>query len=161
MKNGKAQITFLACCNYSDKEKYPWMVIAHARRPHPFGRQSGQGLGIDYYFNGKPWMAKDLFFFWLERFNSFIAVKPERKVFLLLDNCSAHGGPDGHPVLSNVKFYFLPPNTTSHIEPMHASFSASVKGKFWSRLLFRALDNIDALSKSIYKVDVLTAMRRV
>lgn len=161
LKKDKSRITCLACCNFSGTEKYPLMIIGHARRPRPFGKQSGKALGFDYYFNSKAWMTRELFFSWLERFNAYVSMTSGRRVLLLLDNCSAHGGPDVHPVLSNVELFFLPPNTTSHIQPMDAGIIAAVKAKFRRRLLFRTFDNIDTAAKAIYNLDILTAMRWV
>ena len=54
---------------------------------------------------------------------------------------------------------FLPPNTTSKLQPLDAGVIAYVKAMYRRRLLFRVFDNIDAGRKSIYHVDILTAMR--
>lgn len=54
---------------------------------------------------------------------------------------------------------FLPPRTTSRIQPCHAGIIACVKSIYKKRLLKRVLDNIDSDSEDIYETDVLTALQ--
>lgn len=70
-------------------------------------------------------------------------------MLLLLDRYSAHGGSNIHPVLSNVKLFFLPLNKTSHIQPVDAGIIAAVKAKLRRKLLFKNSDNIDTAAKAI------------
>ena len=65
---------------------------------------------------------------WLRWFDNLMA---GRKVLLLLDNFSGHelgvekvGGLDG---LCNVKIHWLPPNTTSHWQPLDQGIIALFK----------------------------------
>ena len=78
---------------------------------------------------------------------------------MLIDNSSAYGIADSLPPLRNVRVKFLPPNKTSRVQPLDAGIIAWVKAKYKRRLLFRVFDNIDMGKKSIYNVDILTAMR--
>lgn len=48
-------------------------------------------------------MTTALFFGWLKSFQDYFAISPDRKVVLLIDNCSAHGRADNLPTLPNVK----------------------------------------------------------
>lgn len=66
-------------------------------------------------------------FQWLKRFNAVIPSTPGRKVGLLFDICSAHGTASNLPSLSNVEMIFLPPNTTSNIQPMDAGIIAAME----------------------------------
>lgn len=104
-------------------------------------------------------MKTSLFFGWLERFQAYISKTPGRRALLLIDNCSAHGTVESLPSLSNVRVVFLPPNCTSKIQPMDAGIIAALKLRYKRMHMERALDNLDAEVKNIYKVDVLTAMR--
>lgn len=158
-KKEKSRLTFLACCNSDGSEKMPLMIIGHAERPRPFGRKYGRDLGFDYHFNKKAWMNTNLFFEWLRRLDRYIGMESGRKILLLIDNCSAHGKEETMPHLDNVRVLFLPPNTTSKVQPLDAGIIAWVKNKYRTRLLLRVFDNIDMGRKSIYNVDVLTAMR--
>lgn len=158
-KKEKTRITFLACCNADGTEKMPLMIIGSALNPRAFKKKSGQELGFDYHANKKAWMNAPLFFSWLQRLDQFIGRQEGRKILLLIDNCSAHGTADSLPPLRNVRVQFLPPNTTSRVQPLDAGIIAWVKAKYKRRLLFRVFDNIDMGKKSIYNVDILTAMR--
>lgn len=61
--------------------------------------------------------------------------------------------------MQNVRVEFLPPNTTSRVQPLDAGIIAWVKAKYKRRLLLRVFENLEALSKNVYSVDVLTAIR--
>lgn len=158
-KKEKTRITLLACCNNDGSERMPLMIIGTAVRPRPFKGKFGSELGFDYHANRKAWMTKELFFAWLKRLDLYIGRTPGRKILLLLDNCSAHGKKEEMPPLHNVRVEFLPPNTTSMVQPMDAGIIAWVKAKYKRRLLFRVFENIEMGKKSIYNVDILTAIR--
>lgn len=158
-KKDKTRLTFLACCNADGSEKIKLMAIGSALNPRAFKKKSGQELGFDYHANKKAWMNTPLFFAWLVRFDNCIGRTVGRRVLLLVDNCSAHGKKDTLPPLRNVRVEFLPPNTTSKVQPLDAGVIAWVKAKYKRRLLFRVFDNIDMGRKCIYNVDVLCALR--
>ena len=158
-KKEKNRLTFLACCNKDGSEKMPLMVIGNAERPRAFKKHTGQQLGLDYHFNRKAWMTQDLFFEWLSRLDRYIGDTQGRKILLLVDNCSAHGKKHNVPDLQNVRVEFLPPNTTRKVQPLDAGVIAWVKGQYKRRLLLRVFENLEANSKNIYSVDVLTAIR--
>lgn len=158
-KKEKTRLTFLACCNNDGSERLKLMVIGTALKPRAFQKKSGQEYGFDYHANKKAWMTKELFFAWLKRFDEYVARKPGRKILLLLDNCSAHGKEEDMPPLQNIRVIFLPPNTTSKIQPLDAGIIAWVKRRYRRRLLFRVFENIECGKKSIYNVDILTAIR--
>lgn len=52
----------------------------------------------------------------------------------------------------------FPPNTTSKFQLLAAGIISWDKTKYRRRLLFRIFDNIDSDRKSIYNVDILTAV---
>ena len=101
--------------------------------------------GFDYHANRKSWMTTELFVSWLYRFSSFISrSNPQRRVILLLDNCSAHGSAESLPNLSNVDYQFLRPNTTSKLQPLDAGIIAALKTRYREKQYDHALDCIDA-----------------
>lgn len=161
LKKEKSRITFLACCNANGEEKFPLMVIGNSQKPRVFRGKSGRELGFDYWSNKRAWMTKELFFDWLRRLDNYVAHTRGRKILLLVDNCTAHGVSGGLPELEHVTVHFLPPNATSHIQPLDAGIIATLKAKYRRRVMFRIFDNIDVGAKSVYNVDVLTAMRWV
>lgn len=104
-------------------------------------------------------MNMDLFHEWLKRFDLYVGRSQCRKILLLIDSCSAHGTPKTLPSLHNVRIEFLPPNTTSEVQVLDAGKRAWLKATYKRRLLFRFLKNIDMGRKSIYIVEILTAIR--
>ena len=58
-------------------------------------------------------MTKLIFEEWMIKLNNDFK-KENRKVLMLLDNCSSHVDLE----LSNIEIFFFPPNTTSIIQPL-------------------------------------------
>ncbi|XP_070182988.1 tigger transposable element-derived protein 6-like [Littorina saxatilis] len=81
-----------------------------------------------------------------------------RRILMLVDNCSARP-----PVtLSNVKLHFLPPNTTSKLQPCDAGIIQTVKAHYRKRLLRHILVNMDEASSATElakTVNILHAIR--
>lgn len=104
-----------------------------------------------------------IFHDWLRRFDSYISRTPNRNLALLIENCNAHGTLEKLPSLQSVYVFFLQPNTTFKIQPMGAGAIDSLKLRYITFQIDRALDCIDEIEKSrnVYKVDVITAMREL
>ena len=62
-----------------------------------------------------------------------------RKVLLIMDNAPSHG----HPELSHVKIHFLPPTTTSHLQPLDAGIIQCFKGHYRRSHLRHIVDLMD------------------
>ena len=81
---------------------------------------------MTYRNNSKAWMLSTLFQEWLQDFDYQVSQKyGGQRVLLLLDNCSSHK--IENIVLSYVDVYFLPPNTTSKLQPMDAGIIMAFK----------------------------------
>lgn len=79
--------------------------------------------------------------------------KSIKKVLLLVDNCPAH------PNVANlsIKLVFLPPNTTSVLQPMDQGVIRSLKSKFRTSLIFKATRDIELKNESsITLIDAIT-----
>ena len=61
--------------------------------------------------------------------------------------------------LGSIRFELFPTNTTSQTQPLDGGIISWVKAMYLRRLLFRVFDNIDAERKSMYNVDIFTAIR--
>jgi hypothetical protein len=71
-------------------------------------------------------MVKDIFVPFFEHLNDKMA-RRNRKIVVLMDNAACH---DSSLVLSNVKLLFLPPNTTSLLQPLDAGIIANLKAQY-------------------------------
>ena len=147
------------CANSSGTEKFPLFFIGSARRPCCFQKKTGEQLGFEYAHNKKAWMMMDLLFKWLLRLDSYINGTARRKVLLLLDNFSGHGRPERLPDLCFVHVEFLPPNTTSKLQPMDAGIINCLKRRYRTAQYNRALDVLEDGGENIYNIDQLTAMK--
>lgn len=116
-------------------------------------------LGVNHHANKRAWMTKELFFWWLERLDSYIRRIFGRKILLLVENCSTHGKKENFPPLQNVCVKFLPPDTTRKMQPLDAGIIAWVKTRYKRRVLFSVFENLDVEKKSINNVDILTDLR--
>ena len=110
-KNSKIRLTSLAAANMIG-EKLPMFVIGKSQKPRRF--KHIKSLSCRYFAQKKSWMNSELFEEWVreqdEKFEN-----EGRKVALIIDNCPAHLLIEN---LKSVALYFLPPNTTSALQPM-------------------------------------------
>lgn len=155
------RITILFCCNADGMEKAELMVIGTTCNPRSFGKQTGHDLGFNYRANSGAYMTSALFFEWLVRFDAHIARTPGRRVALLIDSCSAHGTTDTVPALTNVDIFFIPPNTKTTVQPCNAGIISTLKVRYRTVQLDRAMDLVDEDQTDIYRIEILTAMRAV
>ena len=82
--------------------------------------------------------------------------KIEFKILLISDNCSSH--PDLSHVNKNVKFLFLPPNTTSLIQPMDQGVIATAKAIYKKITFQKAHETHETLADFLKDYDVLQAV---
>ena len=81
---------------------------------------------MTYQNNAKAWMLITIFQEWLREFDRQVALKHGgQRVLLLLDNCKSHKVEN--LALPHVEVQFLPPNTTSKIQPIDAGIIMSFK----------------------------------
>ena len=74
---------------------------------------------------------------------------------LIIDNCKAHPEIKG---LTNIALEFLPPNTTSVLQPMDQGIIRSLKAHYRSSLVKKVIDCIDN-NEPMPKINVLDAMQ--
>ncbi|KAG7165927.1 Tigger transposable element-derived protein 1-like 22 [Homarus americanus] len=134
-KMQKERITVLFTTNASGTCKLKLSVIHTARKPHAYKSMDMTKLNVHWLTARKAWMFSTLSLSWFD--DCFV---PDVKKFceqqnvpfnilLLLDNAPGHSPLllDRHP---NVKVVFLPPNTTSLIQPMDQELICNVKAAF-------------------------------
>ena len=85
-------------------------------------------------------MCGDVFKEWLKSLNMEMRCK-NKKILLLIDNTGPHGR--GPSTLTNVMVKYLPPSTTSHLQPLDAGIIASFKAHYRKLLLYHFIDQYD------------------
>ncbi|POM60260.1 hypothetical protein PHPALM_30901 [Phytophthora palmivora] len=105
----------------------------------------------------KRWMTGLIFREWLLNLDRNMRAA-NRHVLLVIDNASCHSM--GDVVCTNIRVEFLPPNTTTFLQPIIALFKREYRRKqlIWA---YDKLKNADhtSIKKGIYSVDQLQAMR--
>jgi hypothetical protein len=150
-KQSKERITVVVCCNGDGTDKLPLWIIGKYKNPRCFKNINQVNLGCQYRNNSKAWMTQILFLEWLKAFDLHMV---GRNVLLIMDNCSAHMSLAtlGSTInLRNTKVLYLPPNTTSKIQPCDAGIIRNFKGYYrrrFNRLLLQRLeDNVTDAEK--------------
>ena len=110
-KNSKNRITGLVGSN-AVGDKLPLLIIGKSKKPRCF--KNVKSLPCNYRNQKKSWMDCTIFSDWLLNLDAEMARK-KRKIPMLVDNCPAH--PEV-PDLKAIELIFLPPNTTSKLQPM-------------------------------------------
>lgn len=146
-------MTLALCTNAdgTDKKIKPF-VIGKSPNPRCFKNVKRNKLGITYGASKKAWMTIVLFQSWLKEFDKKMA---GRKVILLLDNAKCHSSSNLN--LRNTTIHYLPPNTTSRIQPMDAGIIMSFKRRYRSYFIKWLLDQYESGKDD--KLNVLNAIK--
>ena len=144
LKKDKARFTVVGCANMAGTDKLPLWVIGKFEKPRALKGVNRDSLGCIYEHSPKAWMTGNLFIKWLEWFDKHIEVtRPGRKVILLLDNASTHTV--GHGLeLKAVTLRFLPPNTTSVLQPLDQGIIRSLKAHYRKNYYLEILARMEA-----------------
>ena len=103
---------------------------------------------------------------WITAFDRDMRLQ-KRKVLLVGDNCAAHLK-DSSNHLHNVKLVFLPPNTTSLIQPCDMGIIRSIKHNYRKNMVSRIISEIDdagselsatTLAKAVTLLDAVHMLR--
>ena len=152
-KKDNTRISIGLCCNMDGSSKEDPVIINKSQKPRCFKGHDIAKLPIKFYANKKAWMTSMIFTDWLKQFNLKMC---GRSVLLLVDNASAHVTIQ----LSNVKVYFLPPNTTSHLQPLDAGVVKSFKSHYRRSFLKWTLAQIESKT-DLKNMDFLTCISYV
>ena len=98
-------------------------VIRKSVKPRGF-----KTLPCRYRAQHKSWMSGELFEDWVHALDRKFVVS-KRKIAVIIDNCTAHPHVE---YLKWVELIFLPPNTTSHTQPMDQGIIRVLKAKYRS-----------------------------
>jgi hypothetical protein len=117
----KERVTLLLACNMDGSEKLEPLTIGKSKQPRCF--KNVKRLPVAYEANKNAWMTGDIWKEWLKKLDRQIRSK-KRQIVMLCDNCAAH---NSDVKLTNIKLVFMPPNTTSLIQPMDQGIIANFK----------------------------------
>ena len=142
-KNSKQRVTVAFLVNAAgDKEDA--VVIWKSENPRCFRGVAKDSLPVKYFHQKKGWMTGEILDTVLTTFNRKMTIK-KRSVLLLMDSAGCH---PQHlkEKYSNVKILFLPPNTTSRLQPFDLDIIQNFKVHYRRLLLCFVLAKIDSCS---------------
>jgi hypothetical protein len=148
----------VVCCNADGSDKLPFLVIGKYENPRCFKNVNQDSFGCKYRSNPKAWMTQVIFLEWLKGFDARMA---GRNVLLIMDNCSAH-----IPLMQlayvvtfrNTTVFYLPPNTTSKIQPCDVRIIRSFKVYYRRRFNCLLIQRLQDKVADPEQIDVLKAM---
>ena len=132
-KRAKDRLTAAVCCNMTSTKKCPLFMIGKSQNPRCF--KNVKSLPVTYKANKRAWITGELFEEWVVAFDRKMK-RQKRKVLLFVDNCPAHTDVDN---LSATKLVFLPPNTTSVLQPRDQGIIYAFKQQYRKRLVRHVL----------------------
>ncbi|XP_040358278.1 tigger transposable element-derived protein 6 [Ixodes scapularis] len=151
-KSSKERLTVLLCCNEDGSEMMkPW-VIGKFRNPRCL--KNLRRMPCHYRNNTRAWMTSALFEEFLRYLDSRMGSQ-NRKALLFIDNCPAH--PKELSFLRNVRVEYLPPNATSHLQPLDAGIIKNVKHFYRKWIVRRSLAMVER-GDAPTKLSILDAM---
>jgi len=140
-KKSKDRITVLLTCSADGEKMDPW-VIGKSRQPRCF-----QGV-VKERNSTKAWMVSSIWRQFLTWFDNQV----KKESVLLIDNCPAHDLPEDL-ILRRTRVFFLPPNTTSILQPCVAGVIKTTKALYRKELVRAQLQSLDE-GKGVFQPDV-------
>ena len=131
------RVTVLCCTNMAGTDKKIILIIGKSANPRCFKGIQRDALPVTYFANRNAWMTAAIFTEWLSGWNDEL-VASGREVLLFIDNCSAH---PSNCNFSNINLQFLPPNTTSILQPLDMGIittSMFVTERSWWDIFYRS-----------------------
>ena len=109
-KHSKIRLTGLAAGN-AYGERLPMFVIGKANKPRCF--KGVRNLPCCYHVQRKSWMTVELFEEWVRQLDQKFSAA-NRKIALIIDNCTAHPHVEQ---LNSIELIFLPPTPHPILRP--------------------------------------------
>ena len=157
-KKMKERVSLLACANSTGTHRLPILLIGKSQKPRCFKHVNMDSLPVNYSAQKTTWMTSSIFTDWFKTVfvpkvtSHLLAKNLPMKAVLLVDNCPAH--PPNLEVVSENVFItcrFLPPNTTSYLQPMDQG-PLEVMKRHYRKNLIRKLISDDTSNLSLTEV---------
>ena len=145
-KKSKVRLTGMAAAS-AVGEKLPMFVIWKSKNPHCF--KNVKHLPFEYKSQKKSWMNSEIFEEWVCKLDRKFRAD-DRNIALIIDNCPAHPSISN---LTNVQLVFLPPYTTSILQPMDQGVICSLKAHYRGRVvrfLCRVLEKKNLVQRFLF-----------
>lgn len=133
-KTSKDRLTLLFICNATGDYKKV-IVIGKQKNPRCF---KNKVLPLKYYSQNNAWMNSDIWEKILVALNQEM-LNQSRHIIFFVDNASCH---KVDLILSNIKMEFLPPNTTSLIQPLDQGIIHSFKSYYRQNIVCNRLHTL-------------------
>jgi DDE superfamily endonuclease len=128
IKKAKDRITIMLATNSTGTIKLPPVFIHKYQTPRCLKNIDKTTLPVWYYWNSSSWMQTSIFSRWIYHINN-IMISKNKKIILLLDNATSHNLENNN--FSNIKLYYLPPNTTAYLQPCDQGIIRSFKVSYF------------------------------
>ncbi|KAJ8897154.1 hypothetical protein PR048_002500 [Dryococelus australis] len=151
-KQSKERLTMLVGANMDGTEKLPLLEIGKPRKPQCFSNT--KTFPCKYINNKSAWMTSAIFEGYVRALDAKMVCN-NRKILLFMDHCPAR------PVISNlrnIKIEFLPPNSTSVLQPMDQGVIKILKHQFHKHFVSRLITRMVNGKTSVHKINILDAM---
>ena len=148
-KSSKERLSLLVGANSDGTHRLKLVVVGKSRAPRAI-KDILDDLPVIYYNSAKAWFTCVIFLEWFHSHfvpavikyqTQVLRIKPEDvKAILLLDNAPAH--PDAQSLVSKcgrIRVLYLPPNTTSVIQPMDQGVISALKRRYIKKYLDEVL----------------------
>ncbi|XP_017793838.1 PREDICTED: tigger transposable element-derived protein 2-like [Habropoda laboriosa] len=139
-KSRKDRFTVGFCANATGTNKMIPLIVYKYHSPRAL-KHVLHRLPVIFKAQKNAWVDEQIFVSWFENyFEPSVRVHQLKngtvgKVILLLDNCAAHRVPEDLKHQEDFKIIYLPPNTTSILQPMDQGIIAKTKKLYRKHML--------------------------
>jgi len=154
-KASKDRITLLLCSNASGDFMTKPMFVNRSLNPRSMKGCNKKYFPVYWRANKKSWMTASLFNDWFHHcfvpdVEKYLKQKNLAfKVLLLLDNAPSHSNNLSHP---NVQVEFLPPNTTSLLQPLDQGIIGTFKAYYIRKSFELILEKMEPANITVKEV---------
>ena len=136
-------------------------MIWKSAKPGCFKSIKIDSLPVQYYSQPNAWMTADILESVLSKFNRRLRSQGQ-SIVLLMDNAGCHPEERLKDCFGNIRILFLPPNTTSKLQPLDLGIIQNFKVHNrtpFLRFVSSKIDNCETATEVTKSVTILQAIR--